>query len=112
MTKRQAQKVIKQLVSAINDKDNKYRCELWYIVSALRGPDTPDTLPDTFILKQATTEQIRGALGFNNNSQFIVSSFKRTYVPSTLVEADSHFHVHYIMAVDALRTLGFIPKQK
>lgn len=72
---------------------------LWWILTALRGPDTYD---DT--LKELTTARIRGAIGLKLNSDMLFMSSKST--PEVLEEdTQSHFLYHYNEAVEALHVL-------
>ena len=104
MTKREARKVIQQLVDAINDDNNKYGLDLWNIVSALRGPDNENSA-----LKSNTTAEIRGAIGLVDNN-FEVCKFVRRQQLNRK-EVPYHFSSHYHNAVTALKRLSFITEK-
>jgi len=80
---------------------------LWIVLSALRGPDD-----DNVILKELTTERIRGAAfpRATKDQSSLVGALVTQGVVNTagreLQAGSSHFRLHVVLAVEELRLMG------
>ncbi len=122
---KRVKKVLKEIVAIMTpdgrreDHDDYIAArQMWYILSALRGPDSEDNY-----LKAITTEEIRAAIGITarNHAGMLVSPGSNS-LPSTVEKAimqtqeqfrppdtvSRHFASHYKLAVNALVKLGYL----
>jgi len=92
--------VIDEIVNYLNNQSIKTedRTAVWYILTALRGPD-PDC---PFLLKKATTEKIRGAIGLKDELGFDVS-YEFDYTEKDVVSYIGKFRPQYTFS-DSLMT--------
>lgn len=118
-SKSRVRKAIKELVSILNrgsDVQYEDQIHLWYILTALRGPDSSyDTV------KNLTTARIRGAIGLQSGNPggatvctkcpLFTVEFNRDEKALLSREQSSHFLTHYDMAVKALRYFDFIERE-
>lgn len=112
--------VLDTLVRVLNQNNDQSRL-LWQVISALRGPDSPQM--DS--LKFNTTATIRGALGITYSgiirnpakpfgSEHVCFDLLNTRisvgktVARSFPNAQEHFTYHYAEALWALKSLGYI----
>ena len=109
----EARKAIDHVVKVLNDGGNESRL-LWYVLTALRGPDNDDDS-----VKHRSTTHLRGAIGLKHCDGFVYAlvSYGK---PRRFSHADEgsrtsthvqyHFRNHFNAAVEALEELNYIER--
>jgi hypothetical protein len=104
-----AKEIITDVVELLNNGSGDDAKHLWSILTALRGPDFPDTLN----IKYTTTGRIRSCIGMDGRPMrgVLVSHGAVKHIDRTvrMIYGD-HFVHHFNLAVDALTELGYINK--
>jgi hypothetical protein len=102
MTKREVQKLIRQISKATGDE--KYGEQFMNLLSAMRGPDFADPKLE---IKRSTTTIIRNRLGWQCGMMDDDGRSLDNVCLSAGQTPSPHFRDHILWAVRALRTFGF-----
>jgi hypothetical protein len=131
--KTNAKKLIRDIVAYLNTGPLEDTNRLWWILTALRGPDNdlvPHSLSDhsdfnlpTKSLKSLTTARIRKIIGINPGCVSSMLTRQGAAINDGIPSIDevltsyrntvgAHFFGHFANALRALRELGFIKEDK
>lgn len=110
-----AQSILKDIVDFINTADTYDASNLWFVLSALRGPDDSGNVQGDK-LKDFTTARIRSAIGLKPHYSDYFKPFtvnedgKGVMRHGTMIydhKVSFHFANHVEQAVSALQNLGY-----
>lgn len=117
--KAEARRIIKAIAKIMDAPYNPAdpACDLWMVLSALRGPDSENN-----VVKNFTTTRIRAVIGMKPGMSNAAGVTVDPLVPVSLTSAtnnhpelvgeSSHFNFHFLSAASALQKLGFLKKDK
>ena len=104
---RTAEEIIKEIVEFLNAPNvNGEGRKLWYVLTALRGPDVDSFGPDNDFqgaTKSITTASLRGAIGLTEDNEYFHVNTK----PLVLRKERNHFNDHFNYAVEAIKDMNF-----